>query len=80
MNIEVWSDVVCPWCYIGKRRLEAALAQFPQRDAVTITWRSFELDPNAPSDFSGTLDERLARKYGVPLEEAREMNARVAGL
>ena len=80
MNIEIWSDVVCPWCYIGKRRLEAALAQFPHRDSVTITWRSFELDPHAPRDFTGTLDERLARKYGVSLEEAAEMNARVSGL
>jgi predicted DsbA family dithiol-disulfide isomerase len=80
MNIEIWSDVVCPWCYIGKRRLEAALAQFPQRDEVTLTWRSFELDPHAPDFYPGTNTERLARKYGVSIEEAAEMNARVTGL
>ena len=80
INLEIWSDVVCPWCYIGKRRIEAALAQFPHRDDVTITWRSFELDAHAPRDFTGSLDERLASKYGVSLEEAAEMNARVAGL
>ena len=76
INLEIWSDVVCPWCYIGKRRIEAALAQFPHRDQVAITWRSFELDPSFPRDFSGSLDEALASKYGVSLEEAAEMNAR----
>ncbi len=65
MKIEIWSDVVCPWCYIGKRRFEKALAQFPHRDAVTVTWRSFELDPNAAQSSQDTLNERLASKYGV---------------
>ena len=44
LRIDVWSDIVCPWCYVGKRRLEAALAQFPHRDAVEVVWRAFELD------------------------------------
>jgi predicted DsbA family dithiol-disulfide isomerase len=48
VRIEVWSDVVCPWCYIGKRRLEAALERFPHRDKVEVVWRSFQLDPSIP--------------------------------
>ena len=49
MRIEIWSDVVCPWCYIGKRRLEEALAGFEHRDQVEVVWRSFQLDPSAPA-------------------------------
>lgn len=68
LRLDVWSDLACPWCYIGKRRLEAALLQFVQRDAVQITWRSFELNPSAPreSDELGYA-ERLAQKYGKSL-------------
>lgn len=80
MKIEIWSDVVCPWCYIGKRRFEKALAQFPHRDAVTVTWRSFELDPNAPLSSQDTLNEMLAQKYGITIEQAAKMNARVSAL
>ncbi len=80
MNIEIWSDVVCPWCYIGKRRFEKALAQFPHQDAVTITWRSFELDPDAPQSSQDTLNEMLAHKYGTTIERAEQMNARVTTL
>ena len=77
MTVEIWADIVCPWCYIGKRRFEAALASFPQRDRVDIVWRSFELDPHAPARAEGSLEERLASKYGVTREEAAAMNARV---
>ena len=70
MQVETWSDVICPWCYIGKRRFEAALAQFAHRDRVRVVWRSFELDPNAPRRYPGTLNERLAEKYGVSLQQA----------
>jgi len=80
MQVEIWSDVVCPWCYIGKRRFERALAQFPQREQVTLIWRSFELDPMAPQQYPGTLDEMLSRKYGVSPQQAAAMNARVTGL
>lgn len=80
MNVEIWSDAVCPWCYIGKRRLEQALEQFPQRDAVNIVWRSFELDPDAPERVEGTLAERLAQKYGTTPQQAAKMNARVSDL
>jgi predicted DsbA family dithiol-disulfide isomerase len=64
MRIEVWSDVVCPWCYIGKRRLEKALAGFPHADAVELVWRSYELDPAAPKDAVEPVADVLARKYG----------------
>lgn len=78
MNIEVWSDIICPWCYIGKRRLEQALAQFEGRGDVSITWRSYELDAHAPRQHPGTLNELLASKYEVSPEEAASMNERVS--
>ena len=77
MQIEVWSDVICPWCYIGKRRLEMALAKFPHWESVQVVWRSFELDPNSPRQLPGTLEEMLAQKYRVSPQEAAAMNARV---
>jgi len=80
LTVEIWSDVVCPWCYIGKRRFEAALARFAHRDEVEVTYRSFELDPEAPARHAGTGPERLAEKYGVSLEEAQAMNDRVTAI
>jgi predicted DsbA family dithiol-disulfide isomerase len=73
VRIEVWSDVVCPWCYIGKRRLEAALERFPHRDEVEVVWRSFQLDPSVPEGETQALLPVLAAKYGRSLEEARAM-------
>ncbi len=66
MRIDIWSDIACPWCYIGKRRLEKALADFEHRDEVEVVWRSFQLDPGSPPqpDTSVTLAEHLGRKYG----------------
>lgn len=78
MKIEVWSDYVCPFCYIGKRRLEEALEQFPQADQVEVEFKSFELDPNAPTDDSRTIYEALATKYGMPIEQAKGTTAQVA--
>ncbi|OGS94675.1 MAG: disulfide bond formation protein DsbA [Gallionellales bacterium RIFCSPLOWO2_12_FULL_57_18] len=80
MEIEIWSDVICPWCYIGKRRFEMALANFAQHEEVNVIWRSFELDPSAAQQYPGTLDEILARKYRVSMQEAQAMNARVTGI
>jgi predicted DsbA family dithiol-disulfide isomerase len=80
MNVEIWSDVICPWCYIGKRRFETALSGFAHRDDVSVTWRSFELDPRAPRRYDGTLDDLLAHKYGLPRAQAAAMNARVTSL
>jgi predicted DsbA family dithiol-disulfide isomerase len=79
MRIDVWSDVVCPWCYVGKRRLDAALAGFAERDAVSVSWRAFELDPSAPRvrDPSISYAQRLARKYGKSLAEAEAMVQRM---
>ena len=73
MDVEIWSDIACPWCYVGKRRFEAALARFEHRDDVRVTWRSFELDPAAPAEREGERAERLAEKYGMSVERAREM-------
>lgn len=78
MQIDVWSDFVCPFCYIGKRRLEKALADFPQREQVTVTFRSFELDPQAPNDPAEPVLAVLARKYGISPDEARRMTDSVA--
>jgi predicted DsbA family dithiol-disulfide isomerase len=73
VHVEIWSDIACPWCYVGKRRFEEALRRFEHRDAVTVTWRSFELDPAAPAERAGERAARLAEKYGVSVEQAREM-------
>ncbi|HEY4823475.1 MAG TPA: DsbA family oxidoreductase [Solirubrobacteraceae bacterium] len=73
MDIEIWSDIACPWCYVGKRRFESALARFEHRDDVNVTWRSFELDPSAPPQSEGERAARLAEKYGMSVERAREM-------
>jgi predicted DsbA family dithiol-disulfide isomerase len=79
VKVEIWSDVVCPWCYIGKRRFEAALGRFDQRDDVEVVWRSFELDPSAPpTGTPGGQAERLAAKYGTTIDAARQMQQRVA--
>jgi predicted DsbA family dithiol-disulfide isomerase len=79
MRVEIWSDIACPWCYVGKRRFEAALGQFEHAADVEVVWRSFELDPGAPRTREGSQDEHLAKKYGMPVEKARAMNERMAG-
>jgi predicted DsbA family dithiol-disulfide isomerase len=73
VNVEIWSDIACPWCFIGKRRFEEALAQFEHADQVQVTWRSFELDPEAPQERTGDRAARLAEKYGMTIERAREL-------
>ena len=73
MKVEIWSDVVCPWCYIGKRRFEAALARFEHRDQVEVEWKSFELDPTSAGGGTGSYAERLAVKYGTDVPRAQEM-------
>jgi predicted DsbA family dithiol-disulfide isomerase len=78
--VEIWSDVVCPWCYLGKRRFERALASFDAAAQVEVVFRAFELDPTAPADRSEVLTEHLAQKYGVPLAQAQAMQDRVSGL
>ncbi len=80
MKIEIWSDVVCPWCYVGKRNLEAALAGFPHADRVTIEWRSFELDPSTPARVELSMDEVLERKYGMSPDQAVAANRQMTEL
>lgn len=75
MKIEVWSDFVCPFCYIGKRRLEEALASFPYRENVEVVFRSFELDPHAKKETPFSIHEMIAQKYGISVEEAKRANA-----
>ncbi|GAA0334922.1 DsbA family oxidoreductase [Bacillus carboniphilus] len=77
MKIEVWSDFVCPFCYIGKRRLENALEQFPHKDQVEVEFKSFELDPNAPEYSGKSIHEALATKYGMTIEQAKQANQNV---
>jgi len=79
VKVEIWSDVVCPWCYVGKRRFEAGLAHFEHRDQVQVEWKSFELDPGAHSQSAdgdspaGDYADRLARKYGTSRSGAQQM-------
>jgi predicted DsbA family dithiol-disulfide isomerase len=80
MVVEVWSDVVCPWCYIGKRRLEHALERLPRQDEVQVVWRSFELDPNAPRRRAVSAAEHLAAKYGMTPEHVEASWARLSAL
>src|SRR5512146_2624539 len=83
MRIDVWSDLVCPWCYLGKRRLERALSGFAPRDQVEVVHRAFELDPSRPRDRTVDRVASLAAKYGMTEERARrmeeEMERRAAG-
>ncbi len=80
MKVEIWSDVVCPWCYVGKRNLEAALAEFPHADEVTVEWRSFELDASTPQQMDLSMDEVLQRKYGMSPDEATAANRQMTEL
>lgn len=72
MQVEIWSDVVCPWCYLGKRRFEQGLAAFDHRDAVEVVYRSFELDPSAPSETTEPTVDLLAAKYGMTPAQAQD--------
>jgi predicted DsbA family dithiol-disulfide isomerase len=73
VNVEIWSDIACPWCYVGKRRFEQALSRFEHAGEVRVTWRSFELDPDAPRERTGDRAARLAEKYGISVERAHEL-------
>ncbi len=79
LRVDVWSDIACPWCYVGKRRLERALSEFAERDAVSVVWRAFELDPSAPRALGSPTPyaARLARKYGTSLPQAQAMIERM---
>lgn len=80
MLIEVWSDVVCPWCYLGKRRLERAIAGFGHKAEVEVVWRSFQLDPSHPKGVRQPVYQALAAKFDSPVDQVRAMTERVKGL
>lgn len=77
MKVEIFSDIACPFCYIGMKNFESALADFEDRDSVEVTWRSFQLNPDLPREVEGDMNDYLAEKYGVSKDEARAMNDRV---
>src|SRR5271166_5505215 len=82
MHVDIWTDMVCPWCYLGKRRMERALESFAGQDEVTVTYHSFELDPAMPPGVTTPTVEMLASKYRMSPEQAdqaqREMEQRAA--
>lgn len=80
MKVEIWSDVMCPFCYIGKRRFEKALANFEHKDDIEVVWKSFQLDPNTVTNPDVSVTEELARKKGWSIEYAREMSAYVTNM
>ncbi|MEV5982410.1 DsbA family oxidoreductase [Streptomyces sp. NPDC052114] len=77
MRVEIWSDIACPWCYVGKARFEKALAAFPHRDGVEVVHRSFELDPTRPKGDTGQVIPMLMQKYGMSEDQAREGERRL---
>jgi predicted DsbA family dithiol-disulfide isomerase len=80
MKVEIWSDIACPWCYIGRRRFEKALNQFEHRGQVDVIWRSYQLDPKAPRDYPGSVNDMLMKRYGMNREKAQSANDRVTDL
>ena len=77
MLVEIWSDVMCPFCYIGKRRFEQALAEFPERDQIRIVWKSFQLSPDMKTDTSKNINQFLSEHKGISLKEAQRLNSQV---
>ena len=80
VRVEIWSDIVCPWCYIGKRRLETALRSFAHADDVEIEWRSFQLDPSIPKGTAEPVYDALAKKFGGSKAQVKAMTAQVGQL
>lgn len=77
MKIEIWSDVMCPFCYIGKRNFEAALAQFPEKEKIQVEWKSFQLDPSAPEEASESQEEYLMKRKGMSRAQVQDMTHRI---
>ena len=73
MKVEIWSDVMCPWCYIGKRKFEKALEQFPQKDRIEVEWKSFQLNPDMKTDPTKSIVEYLADAKGFTVDHATQM-------
>jgi predicted DsbA family dithiol-disulfide isomerase len=77
VQVEIWSDIVCPWCYLGKRRFEKALAEFEHRDAVSVSYRSFQLDASRPRGETISRRQMLMKKYRLSPEQVEEMDERM---
>lgn len=80
MKVEIWSDVMCPFCYIGKRKFEAALAQFEHREKVEVIWKSFQLQPDLVTDPTKNTLEHLAENKGWSMEQTRQITANVVNM
>jgi len=80
MRVDIWSDIVCPWCYIGNARFSRALADLEQRDEIEVVYRSFELDPSIPDGQATPILDMLAAKYGMGPAQAHQAEARVAAM
>ncbi|MDF2448751.1 MAG: DsbA family oxidoreductase [Bacteroidota bacterium] len=80
MKVEIWSDVMCPFCYIGKRKFEKALEQFPHKDKITVIWKSYQLDPDSVTDTSLNAIDHLAHRKGWSKEQANEATQHVSGI
>lgn len=80
MKVEIWSDVMCPFCYIGKRRFEHALERFSRKDDVEVEWKSFQLNPDMETDPSKNINEYLAEHKGISVQQAQQMHERVTAM
>ncbi|NID12930.1 DsbA family oxidoreductase [Fibrivirga algicola] len=80
MDVEIWSDVMCPFCYIGKRKFEHALREFPHKDQVNVVWKSFQLNPDMKTEPGKNINQYLAEIKGWSLDEAKQMNDRVTAM
>lgn len=80
MKVEIWSDIMCPFCYIGKRKFEAALAQFRDKDKVELEWKSYQLSPDVITNPEKNIHQYLAEHKGISLEQATAMNTQVAAM
>jgi len=80
MKVEIWSDIMCPFCYIGKRRFEIALQQFPGKEDIEIVWKSFQLNPAMKTDPAKNINQYLAEAKGWTLDYAKQMNAHVTNM
>jgi predicted DsbA family dithiol-disulfide isomerase len=80
MRVDIWSDIVCPWCYIGNARFSRALADFEHRDEIEVVYRAFELDPSIPGGQATPILDVMAAKYGMSPAQARQAEARVAAM
>ena len=78
MKVEIWSDVMCPFCYIGKRKFEKALSQFENKNEIEIEWKSFQLDPTMENQPNKTINEYLAERKGMSIERAKQLNEQVS--